>query len=558
MKIRTKLILFMSLIVLLTSVSFAFIFYSSEKKTLLDGIDAKLLSVAQSAKTLLPADFHDRIVGKQSLSMDAYLKIVDTYNKLSRKIGLQYIWSLMEIDGTIVFTTGTSTSKDVGNGDHALFFDVHTNPEAYKEAFSSLKTQYSSFRDKWGEGRMVLVPGVDRHGRKFLFASSMQVSEVETLVATTVEKSLLISLLVLGVGLILSYFLALSLSEPLERLTAVARNIANGHLDQKVEYRGATEMVSLARSIADMSRAISLTISELKNHRKHLSTAYDELEDRVEERTRELSQQVADRKQAEHLLRIAKDDADTANRAKSEFLANMSHELRTPLNAIIGFSGSIQQQIFGPLGNEKYDEYITHIQDSGEHLLDVINDILDVSVIEAGKLELANDAVDLTDCAESAARLVRTRAERGRLRLVIDVDDGLPGLIADSRRLKQILVNLLSNAVKFTPRQGEIHLKAARNDDGGLRVTVADTGIGMTQREIDLALSPFGQVETGMSRRREGTGLGLPLTLGLVEAHGGILSIESEPGVGTTVIIDMPPERIIGNAGFFNQDRSLG
>lgn len=169
MKLRTILVLVMTFLVAVTATTFSFAVYERQKKTLLEGIDAKLLAVAESARNLLPADFHDRIDDKNSLSEPDYLQIVDKYNKLSERTGLQYIWSLIQIDGRTLFTTGTSTSKDVKNGDHALFFDVHTNPQAYTHTFESMEIQHSSFMDKWGAGRMVTVPSIDVQGRKFLF-----------------------------------------------------------------------------------------------------------------------------------------------------------------------------------------------------------------------------------------------------------------------------------------------------------------------------------------------------------------------------------------------------
>lgn len=232
-----------------------------------------------------------------------------------------------------------------------------------------------------------------------------------------------------------------------------------------------------------------------------------------------------------------------ANRAKSEFLANTSHELRTPLNAIIGFSDILCREMFGPLGVARYREYAGAINESGRHLLDIINDILDLSKLEAGRHELREEWVDLADVVGATMRLVKERADDGGVVLTKDVPGGLPQVWGDERKLKQIFTNLLSNAIKFTPEGGwvEIRIRAARH--GGLSVTVQDTGIGMSAEEIEIALSPFGQVDGSLDRKYEGTGLGLPITKGLIELHGGSLQVASEPGNGTDVTVRLPPER---------------
>ncbi len=250
---------------------------------------------------------------------------------------------------------------------------------------------------------------------------------------------------------------------------------------------------------------------------------------------------------AEHLIQ-ARNQAETANRAKSEFLANMSHELRTPLNAIIGFSEMVRNEVFGPLGSSKYHEYVRDIHISGEHLLTLINDILDLSKIEAGKAELHEEAVDVSKAAESCLLLVKERAETTQVILKPDIADGLPPLHADERKLKQILINLLSNAIKFTPVGGEVSLKIWICPDTGYVFQIADTGIGIAREDIPKALMPFRQIDSDLNRKFEGTGLGLSLTKMLAEAHGGSLELQSEAGIGTTVTVRFPAERTMSFA----------
>ena len=254
---------------------------------------------------------------------------------------------------------------------------------------------------------------------------------------------------------------------------------------------------------------------------------------------------ITELKRRELGLRAAKEMAEMASRAKTEFLANMSHELRTPLNAIIGFTEIMKMELLGPMGNQQYFGYASDIHDSARHLLGLINDILDVSKIEAGKATLIEEEVILDRVFDSVIRLIRERAQRAEVKLVINIAPNLPMLLGDERKLKQVLINLLSNAVKFTPPGGRAELSARiAPGSGDLLIEVADTGIGIAPQDIDRVMEPFGQVDSRMSRRFSGTGLGLPLARALAELHGGELDLQSEPGKGTTVTIRLPAARL--------------
>jgi len=244
-------------------------------------------------------------------------------------------------------------------------------------------------------------------------------------------------------------------------------------------------------------------------------------------------------------LRAAKDEAEAANQAKSGFLATMSHELRTPLNAIIGFSEMMLREVMGPVGNEHYRSYIADIYSSGSHLLDIINDILDLSKAEAGKLELCEDVFDPREAIRAVGTATGARVQEGGLTAVYELPEDLPALRADERKTRQVLFNLIGNALKFTPPGGTIEISSRFDRGKGLLITVADTGVGIAPADLDRVLQPFEQVDNSLSRRHQGTGLGLPLVKAIIERHGGSLELESEPGLGTRATVVFPCDRVV-------------
>ena len=251
-----------------------------------------------------------------------------------------------------------------------------------------------------------------------------------------------------------------------------------------------------------------------------------------------VTRDISERQKHERALVEARDAALDASRAKSRFLANMSHELRTPLNAIIGFSEVMTREMFGPVG-PRYQEYSRLIHESGAHLLELINGVLDMSKIEAGKFELAEELFELEDVAESAVRFLRIPAERAGVALALEVQPGARLMFADRRAVKQILVNLLSNGVKYTPQGGAVRI-TARAPGSGIEITVSDTGTGISKSDLERLGRPFEQVENAETRAKEGTGLGLALVKSLAQLHGGAAVIDSVLGEGTTVTVRLP------------------
>jgi two-component system cell cycle sensor histidine kinase PleC len=331
--------------------------------------------------------------------------------------------------------------------------------------------------------------------------------------------------------------------EAVERLMRLAMReggpVGAGGPSREVELADGRWITIGERRTGDGGRVVTaVDVTHIKQQEEARRLNEEQLQKAVVslERSREEAAELA-RKYAAEKLR-----AEGANQAKSEFLANMSHELRTPLNAINGFSEIMVGEMYGPLGDQRYKSYAQDILSSGQHLLALINDVLDMSKIEAGKMNLHFEPLRLEELAEDAVRLIKNRAETVGLEVLVDVPP-LPDIEGDYRALKQVLLNLLSNAVKFTPRGGRITLKAeGRRDSLGerIKVSVIDTGIGIAPHDLARLARPFEQIETQQAKTQQGTGLGLALSKALVEMHGGVLNIESEAGAGTCVSFLLP------------------
>ena len=288
----------------------------------------------------------------------------------------------------------------------------------------------------------------------------------------------------------------------------------------------------------------SPVIQHLETALEDLKTSYDQQETLIGERTAELNSELTMRRMIEKSLVQAKTEADTANRSKSQFLANMSHELRTPLNSIIGFSEILKDEMFGPLKNEKYKDYASDINHSGSHLLSLINDVLDVSKIEAGALALEDEIFDPRNPLAESARMVAERASSAGIRMSFHTSENLPFLIADEIRVKQMILNLLTNSIKFTPKGGHVQASIRGQLGSELEIEVADNGVGIAEEDMEQVMQPFGQARQDASLKSEdGTGLGIPLIKMLIELHGGTMELTSNKGEGTRVILRFPKER---------------
>lgn len=340
------------------------------------------------------------------------------------------------------------------------------------------------------------------------------------------------------------------LIRPLTRLTEATRRTGFDRLEP-VAFDDRTAKAAAGTEIECLRVAFNEMIADLRRSRDALSALNAELESRVAARTRELESQSAEAsaatarvEQSRRQVAAALEEAERAARAKSEFLALVSHELRTPLNSVLGFSELIQRQLddrTDPPDPEQLSGYAASIHDSGTQLLTLVNDILDLSRIEAGRMEMSPEWIDTVATTRTIVELMRDPATKQRLSLESRLDAETPMLKVDPRRYRQMLMNLLSNALKYTEEGGEIRIDANRRKDGWFEIVVSDTGVGMPASDIAIALSPFGRTGDPLTRRLAGAGLGLPLVARMMQLHGGRLAIESAVGAGTRAILRFPP-----------------
>ena len=356
---------------------------------------------------------------------------------------------------------------------------------------------------RWPANFQILIDGALRVEKAALDERQEQLSDQirrQVLIAT------MIALATGAFAFFGGYRISNAVATPIRRLKKAAVSIAEGHFDLPALPSSGDEVGQLAKRFSEMARKLQTLMGDLRGRA---------------------------------------DAAEGANRAKSAFLAHVSHELRTPLNAIIGFSEILRAEPQGPLGSDRYRDYVGDIHNSGNHLLKLVNDLLDMAKAEAGRLEIREDVVDMQDVVRACAALLDPMCKSADVELQVAVTANDRCLRGDEVRLRQILLNLLNNAVKFTPPGGRVSLEIAWNAQNAMTVEIRDTGIGIAPEDLSRVLQPFGQAGDIMTRRHQGTGLGLPLTKALVELHGGRLQIESELGQGTVVHIVFPAERTV-------------
>lgn len=628
----------------LAALSMLFGYYSVEtqREEYMRGIDGKLYTAALMAKSILPEDYHDNLKDKTSVSTKAYLTTIDRYNKLCKELGLQYLWSNMLVGDTIVFTSSTSESKEVANGDHALFFDVHSDPDSFTAVLSSGKPNYSTFTNEWGQGRMLLLPFTDVHGRVYVFGASISIDALENKLAWTVWRSAWFFLIIFIIFGFLSHKLVERLIGQLLNLTRVSREIADGDYGRQVAYEGGgREIAILTDSINAMSLAVESSQFRLKklaeektkelrisesylreivgntgdgimviddkglietfNHgaeviygykaseivgksaellvpseaRKNLHAMLDDHKEFIASLTNSrkealglradgvqipveivitvmttetgqkyvgLVRDISEQHQARIRLQDAKIEAERASQAKSEFLSSVSHELRTPLNAIIGFTELLVMDQDKNL-NDTQREYLDHIDRGSEHLLELINDILELSKIESGQIKLSNSSFTLASVIDECISLTDTMLEGRDIKVTKLPFNGIC-LHADKRRLIQVIINLLSNAIKYNQDGGQVTISCTLDDNKRLTIAIEDDGLGIAPENFDRLFEPFERLSAENSNI-EGSGVGLSVSKEIVEAMGGELVVTSAVGKGSKFSILLPASLLI-------------
>lgn len=462
-------------------------------------------------------------------------------------VNIGIVTPLLDQDGAVIGVVGaditlvnlTTYISTVGNVDKSEM--ILTDRQGTILASRDQSLLYRNISDLLGDQTPAFLTGSEGvlvlNGTYLMYYTSPELgwkigtlvpfSTIEQKINETIHRILLFVLLAL---VLLSVITLIALNytviQPLANLTDVSRRIAEtGDLNQDIRTDGAGEIGSMARSFKAMVGKIRSEEQGRLRALAELEAYRDHLEEIVATRTRELAQ--------------AKEAAESADRLKSAFLATMSHELRTPLNSIIGFSGILEQGLAGPL-NEEQKKQLGMVSESAEHLLALINDVLDISKIEAGQLTIAHEPVNIPEVMDKVARSVQPLAEAKGLLLESAIAPGVGTVIADPRRVEQVLLNLLSNAIKFTEK-GSIRIVCSQEGDN-VRISVTDTGIGITREDQRKLFQPFTQVQSGLTRQYEGTGLGLSISKRLVSIMGGDIGVESEPGKGSTFWFTVPTE----------------
>jgi PAS domain S-box-containing protein len=640
MRLRTKIILVTGLILVVTAALFGICSFKEQEHALLSGIDAKLLATAILAREILPANYHDKISGADSVSETEYLQIVDRWNRLCEQLGLEYLWSLMLIDGKIVFTSGSSTSKDVNQGDHALFFETHSNPELYEAAFATMKPQYQIIDDKWGRIKVALLPFKDAQGRSYLFGASMKMTEVDSLMRKTIWQSLAITAGILIFSFFLSVLLASSLVRPLENLTNLARSITDGNWGQVVETSGAIEIRSLAHSINEMSQSIQEKITERKlaeeaykdsefkyrsliehssdvvfcvdrngeykfvnqvfastfgktpdyflgktfwdiypkEHADFRQAASSRVFETGESQSVEVVVPLPDRtlyfiananpvrdKTGNVLLNLthATDitafkrieaekvelEVQTRQLQKSESLGRMAgaiaHHFNNQLHAVMGNLEIAMDD--PPLGVNSNKNLVSAMQAARKAA-----DVSRLMLTYLGQSPGNQEPIDLSETCRQSQTMLQAATPRGII-INAELPPSGPVIRADTNQMQQVLTNLITNAWEsISDNRGAIGLtvKTVSHEDIPTSnrfpidwqpqsipytcLEVSDTGHGISDRDIEKIFDPF------FTTKFTGRGLGLPVVVGIVKAHGGGITVESEPEQGSTFRIYLP------------------
>ncbi len=503
MKIKYRVFLLMFFFVALFAGTYSYLGYVEHRDMGIKEIDEKLYAAAIMARATLPEDYHDRIVDSTSVSRNEFDKIVDRFNKLCVTLDMEYLWSLMEVNGKIVFTTSTSPDKDVSNQKHARYFEAHSNPELYHKVFSTQEPQYQINIDKWGKIKVVLVPFLDSHGRPYMFGASMKLTEVDAMLDRHINESLLLGLGLLFIGLLFSFFLANLLSKPFNKLMIETSEIAAGQLDKQVEEKGFYEQAALARSFNRMSRSIKEKHEELEWKNKEL----------------------------EQVVYVT------------------SHDLRSPLLNVEGYSGEIGdflKDIISLLDNEGVPpeikerlapiikdsrKSIGYIREGVSKMNSLLNGLLEFS--RMGRVEINKEELDMNRLMSGVLSGFKFRVRESGAKTEIS---DLPSCTGDEVQINQVFSNLISNAFRYSDPDRPCIVKiSGRKENDRSVYCVEDNGRGIAPEYQKKIFEIFYQ----LNPEEGGEGLGLSIVHKIVERHNGRIWVESESGKGSRFYISL-------------------
>lgn len=523
----------MTLLVVIISIIFTSMIYRTQEISLIHGIDEKLLIAANSVEHILPENHHDKLIDENSIPPDEYLKMIDINNKYCEELNLEYVWSLLELkNGTIVFSSSTSISKNVSNGDHALFFDVHSNPGAFYKTFSTMQTQYRLNNNEWGRIKLVLIPHYDKFGRKFLYGAGVKLDDVDAALYETLINSLILNLIVLIAGIILSLFFSSLVSRPLVKLTTVTKKISEGEYKEKIDIKGSEEMSSLSKSINIMNQAIARQIVRLKNNKIKL----DKNNKKLSQNNEELEAMNEELKDSNEELAKSNEKITELYDAKSYFLNQVAHDLRTPLTPISTLIPIVQKD---KNLSKKSKEHLNIVKRNTNSLLYLITNVLNLVRLEKGKFKLNFEKYDINKTVSSFLRDRKELFKQHKIKIKVKLDSEIPMVKFDKNKILEVMGNIMSNSERFIEKGKGILEISTHKSSESVKISIKDNGKGIIQSEMKHVFEEFYTSEQYQGGKT--TGLGLPICKKIIDEHKGRIWMESKGlNKGTTVYFTLP------------------
>lgn len=492
---------------------------------MIESIDNTLFNIVRIEKELFPVDYHDKILDEKSVTLKEYNAFVERNNELCKELEIQYLWSVIQINNNVHFTSATSPDKDVKNNKHASFFAIHSNPEAFDSVFKVMKPVISEFHNEWGDGRMILYPYFDKLGRKYCFGVSLSIEHINEKIKKGVFLAIFILISFLLIFFTITLFLAKSISKPLKSITNIANNIAYGKpikfLSEKQNRW--QEINSLNNSILSMHEQIQTKINalevaklKLEESEEKLKNQNIELDKKVEIRTKELNKLLED---------------------KDRFLTILGHDLKGPFNSILGILALLKKNI-NTFSIKEVEMQIRTVEKAAKNTYNLLDGILLWTRAQTGKVPFILEHLNLAYLISCTIEYLETAITKKELKIQQTVETDLK-VFADKNMLNTVLRNLISNAVKFTDIGGEIIITAFY-DEKNTTITISDTGVGIDSDTLTKLFDNSEIITTNGTQQEQGTGLGLLICKEFIEMHGGKIWAESEPGKGSDFKFTLP------------------